>query len=63
MNLLDEKILMSTHDIHFMIKKIFLNIHFLELSKECPGTEKRVRISQSKRVVSFRVIGVLLYFT
>ena len=41
--------------------KISLNICFLELSKNCLGTRKRVGISKGKRAIGIRVIGILMY--
>ena len=67
---------MSTHNIHFMMKRkknpeLSLNTCncFLALSEEFPrdsktssnGTQKRVRISHGKRVTGVRVIEILLY--
>ena len=41
--------------------KIFLNICFLELSKEFPSVSKTSSISRGKRVIGVRVIEVLLH--
>ena len=57
---LEEAILMSTHNIPFH-DKISTNICFLSYWKNIVGTQKRVRISDGKRVISVRVIEVLLY--
>ena len=52
-NRLDEAILMSTHDIQFIIK--------LGYQENFLGTQKRIRISHGKRAIGVRVIEVLLY--
>ena len=54
---------MSTHNIqfHYKIRKLSLNVCFLELSKNFPETQEIVRISHGKRAVGFRVIEVPLY--
>ena len=55
---------MSTHNIHFhdKIKKNYLKCRKHFFLENFPGTQKRVRIRQNKRVIGVRVIGVLLYF-
>ena len=64
----DEVILMRTHNIHFHNKigkkkqalKYPLIFDFLSCRKNFLGTQKRVRISNGKRVIGIRVIEVLL---
>ena len=63
LSVLDEAILMSTHNIQFHDKirkfpKIFV---FLSYWKNFVGTQKRVRISHGKRAIGVRVIEVRLY--
>ena len=50
----------TQHTISCLNKKISLNICFLELSEVFVGTQKRIRIIQSKWAVGVRVIEVLL---
>ena len=64
-NILDEVILMSTHNMQFRDKIIIEKKHyilvFLSYRKNFVGTQKRVRISHGKRVISVQIIEVFLY--